>query len=413
MFSLRPNQQHPNNRVSIIGGSIAGLFAANLLHRSGWDVQVYERSAQDLDGRGAGIVTHPELIEALKVAGVTLDSRFGIHVQKRVTIARDGSILGTRDVAQRLTSWSHVYRLLRDAFPTERYHYNKRLTQVTQDQASVRALFADGSQVNADLLVGADGLRSPIRQSLAPAVSPQYAGYVAWRGMVDAGRLSKRVLSDIFPYFAFDLPPNEQMLAYPVAGVTNSARRSYNFVWYRPADQASTLADMLRDDHGKIWPEGIPPPLIRESVILAARKAAQDVLSPQFAEVVERTEHLFFQPIFDLQSQQIAFDRVALIGDAAFVARPHCGMGVTKAAGDAIAITRFLNSTLTIQQALLNYEAERLTIGSSIVDHGRALGAYMQAQISTAEEKLRAERYRTPEAVMRETALPPALSIKP
>ena len=406
------NKHHPHNRVIIVGGSIAGLFAANLLHRSGWDVHVFERSVEDLQGRGAGIVTHPELVEALALAGITVNESFGVKVEKRVTIARDGLLVGTRDVAQVLTSWSRVYRLLRGAFPKERYHNGKHLTEFAQDENGVQAQFADGDVVEADVLIGADGLRSPIRQAILPEVVPKYAGYVAWRGLVDEEQLSERVLTDIFPYFSFDLPPKEQMLAYPVAGLKNSTKpgkRRLNFVWYRPADEASTLMDMLRDDHGKVWPDGIPPPLIRQSVIKAARKAAHDVLSPQFAEVVAKTESLFFQPIFDLESQQIAFDRIAILGDAAFVARPHCGMGVTKAAGDAVALAKALNANKSIEKGLLAYEKERMKVGGIIVDHARALGAYMQAQISTPAQKKRAELYRTPEAVMRETALPPPM----
>ena len=85
----------------------------------------------------------------------------------------------------------------------------------------------------------------------------------------------------------------------------------------------------LTDATGKVWMDGIPPPLIRPEVPVEARQAARDVLAPQFAEMVEKTESLFFQPIFDLEAKQLAFGRVALLGDAAFVARPHCGMGVT------------------------------------------------------------------------------------
>lgn len=407
MHALNSDAPLPANRVIIIGGSIAGLFAANVLHQAGWDVQVFERSASDLEGRGAGIVTHPELIDALAHIGIAFVDELGVTVKKRVTMARDGSRLGSREVPQLLTSWSKVYRLLRDQFPSNRYHNSKQLTEFAQNENGVSVRFADGSEANADLLIGTDGLRSIIRQTVAPEIIPNYAGYIAWRGIVDEAVLSERVLSDIFPYFAFDLPPNEQMLAYPVAGLEGSGRQRYNFVWYRPAHQSATLADMLRDEQGKVWLEGIPPPLIRKSIIADARKAAHELLSPQFAEVVEKTEHLFFQPIFDLQSERLAFGRVTLLGDAAFVARPHCGMGVTKAAGDAIALAKALSTTTSIELGLLDYERHRLTIGRRIVDHGRALGAYMQAQISTPEEKRRAEAYRSPEAVMRETALPP------
>lgn len=398
-------------RAIVVGGSLGGLFAANLLLRAGWDVQVHERVADMLEGRGAGIVTHPELMAALNEAGVRVDDSIGVTVQQRVTLARDGSRRGAQPMPQTLTAWARLYSVLKEAFPAQRYHSGRQLQSFSQDAQGVSAVFSDGHTAQGDLLVAADGLRSMVRQALLPAVRPQYAGYVAWRGLVDESALSGAVLSDAFPYFAFGLPPQEQMIAYPVAGRDNSVapgRRRYNFVWYRPADEITTLRDMVTDAQGRVWPEGIPPPLIRPEVLAQAREAARQVLASQFAEVVAKTDSLFFQPIFDLESPSLAFGRIAILGDAAFVARPHCGMGVTKAAGDAVALNRALNGTDDVVAALKAYESQRVEFGRRVVGHARDLGAYMQAQLRTPQERAMAERYRTPEVVMRETAVPMA-----
>jgi 2-polyprenyl-6-methoxyphenol hydroxylase-like FAD-dependent oxidoreductase len=98
--------------------------------------------------------------------------------------------------------------------------------------------------------------------------------------------------------------------------------------------------------------------------------------------------------------------RVALVGDAAFVARPHTGMGVTKAASDAVALADALAGAPDLDAALSEYDRRRRRFGSALVAHARRLGAYMQAQILTPAERAMAERFRTPEAVMRETAVP-------
>jgi 2-polyprenyl-6-methoxyphenol hydroxylase-like FAD-dependent oxidoreductase len=100
----------------------------------------------------------------------------------------------------------------------------------------------------------------------------------------------------------------------------------------------------------------------------------------------------------------MAFGRVALIGDAAFVARPHVGAGVSKAAEDALALVRNLAGTADIAEALRRFETERLPIGHKIIARARHLGAYMQAQRRTPEEREAAERHRSPEAVIVETA---------
>jgi 2-polyprenyl-6-methoxyphenol hydroxylase-like FAD-dependent oxidoreductase len=134
--------------------------------------------------------------------------------------------------------------------------------------------------------------------------------------------------------------------------------------------------------------------------------AAHALLAPQFAEVVTRATQPLFQPIFDLEVPKMAFGRIALLGDAAFVARPHCGMGVTKAAGDAMALVTELRRHADTADALSKYSSVRTQFGAAIVQHARHLGAYMQAQLKNETEREMAERYRTPEAVMRETAVP-------
>lgn len=395
-------------KAIVIGGSIGGLFAANLLHRAGWEVHIYEQVSAALESRGAGIVTHPELLDALTKAGVTVDASLGIQVDERITLAADGTRTATYRYPQILTAWGRLFTLLSAAFPAERYHSAKVLSRFHQDVHSVTATFADGDSVSADLLIAADGVRSLTRQTLVANARPRYAGYIAWRGMVEESALSDRALTEMFPYFAFGLPEHEQMIAYPVAGTNNTVepgKRRYNFVWYRPADEATTLRDMLTDASGKVWPEGIPPPLIQPHHLAQAREAARQVLAPQFAEMLEKTTQLFFQPIFDLESTQLVFGRIALLGDAAFVARPHVGMGVTKAAEDAISLVQALTVHADMTNALSEYQTTRIASGKHIVARARGLGAYMQAQISTPYERAMAEKYRSAEAVMAETAV--------
>src|SRR4029077_5946190 len=110
-------------------------------------------------------------------------------------------------------------------------------------------------------------------------------------------------------------------------------RRAYNIVWYRPVGREA-LADLCTDAEGRHHAAGIPPPLSRLDVIARIKADAKTVIAPQIAEIFVRTTP-FFQPIYDLISPQIVFARVALAGDAAFVAPPHAGAGTTKAALDA------------------------------------------------------------------------------
>jgi 2-polyprenyl-6-methoxyphenol hydroxylase-like FAD-dependent oxidoreductase len=400
-------------RALIAGGSLGGLLAANMLHRAGWDVLVLERANATLSGRGAGIVTHPELFDCLETAGLTIDDKIGVPVPGRVTLGRDGRTVQESALPQILTAWGRLYHLLKAALPADLYCFGAGLRAFEQDGTGVAVTLADGSQHQADILIGADGIRSTVRQQLLPLIRPSYAGYVAWRGLTDEAVLSEATHRAIFERFAFCLPPGEQMLGYPVAGTGDNlspGHRRFNFVWYRPADEQSQLPDLLTDEQGHRHDDGIPPQLIRADVQQAMLQAADEVLAPQFAEIVHKATQPLVQPIYDLDSPQLAFGRVVLLGDAAFVARPHCGMGVTKAAGDAKALTQSLMQMPDDPvQALKAYDRKRQPTGRFLVGHARSLGAYMQAQILTPEERQMAERYRSVEAVMRETAVSPAL----
>jgi 2-polyprenyl-6-methoxyphenol hydroxylase-like FAD-dependent oxidoreductase len=346
----------------------------------------------------------------LRRCGVLIDESFGIDLPGRITLDRQGKVVAELPLRQIMTAWGRVYRLLRDNFPDAAYHQDYSLERVEQDAGSVTAIFADGKQTTGDLLIGADGIRSTVRAQFLPEIQPAYAGYVGWRGLVDERALSPATHAALMERFAFCLPTAEQMLGYSVAGADNSTKpgsRRYNFVWYRPADEELALPDLLTDASGHRHQISIPPPLIRPEILANTKRDAQTLLAPQFAEVVERTPQLFFQPIYDVESPRIAFGRVAIIGDAAFTARPHIGMGVTKAAGDAMALAQALAATSDCHAALSAFAEKRQPYGTKIIAHTRHLGAYLQAQLKTPHEREMAERYRTPEMVMRETAVPP------
>lgn len=370
-------------KILVIGGSLGGLFAANILLRQGHDVTLLEKAMGSMDGRGAGIVTHDALADALRAAGVTVDESLGVPVTGRVTLGSDGERLGEMVLPQVLTSWSRLYHMLKESFPNERYLQGKTVKTVTQDDNGVQVSCEDGSKHEAELLIASDGIRSVVRAQVAPNIQPEYAGYIAWRGVCDESHLSKYTLDTLFNYFGFCLPNGEQMLGYPVAGPGNNTQvgqRRYNFVWYRPASEDQELIDLLTDADGNYFPFGIPPLKVSWKHIAKMREAARAILAPQYAEILEKTATPFLQPIYDVRSEQIVFGRIALMGDAAFVGRPHVGMGVTKAGDEALVIARHISALGATPEALAAYGRERLALGQQVVARAQYLGRYMQAQ---------------------------------
>jgi 2-polyprenyl-6-methoxyphenol hydroxylase-like FAD-dependent oxidoreductase len=198
-------------RAIVVGGSLGGLFAASMLQREGWEVEVFERTPEALTGRGAGIVTHPELFEALATAGVVVDDSIGVHVDTRVTLARDGAVVSDRQMPQTLTAWGKMYDVLGKAF-SGAYRTGATVTAVDSHADHAVVTLQDGSTHRADMVIAADGFRSGVREQLLPSVGLEYAGYVAWRGLVDEADISPGTHAAIFDKFAFCLPAHEQIL---------------------------------------------------------------------------------------------------------------------------------------------------------------------------------------------------------
>jgi 2-polyprenyl-6-methoxyphenol hydroxylase-like FAD-dependent oxidoreductase len=409
---MRPDRKETRRRRAVaIGGSMSGLFAAAFLRKIGWDVDVYERSPVELVGRGAGITTHPELLAALTLCGAGT-RELGITVEKRITIDRKGRVIGERRLPQILTSWDRLQRLLRDAVPAKNHHLGCNFARVEQDGSEVRVHFGGGQVERADLLIGADGIRSGVRAQVAPHVQPSYAGYYIWRGAPAEAALAPATLADIFPHFAFFLPERQQVIGYPICGLDNDLRpghRRYNFIWYRVAD-AQALADMCVDAEGRQHPFSVPPPLIRAELIAAMRRDAAEEMPPAFLDVVKNVERPFFTPIYDFCSPCTVFGRTILLGDAASSARPHMGFGVAKAGDDARALADALADHDDIDRALAHYQAVRHPVSERIVRHGRKLGTHLGVGLRTPEDRSMWKQLQDYRAMMDWVAVPDFLA---
>jgi 2-polyprenyl-6-methoxyphenol hydroxylase-like FAD-dependent oxidoreductase len=392
-------------RALIVGGSMSGLLAGLLLRRAGWHVEIFERVESEMAGRGAGIVAQPDLIATLRRLGID-PTDLGVAITTRKILDLSGGVAASLACPQVLTSWERVYRALRDELPSELYHRGRGVRQFEQSEDGVTVHFSDGGSARGDLLVGTDGIRSTIRRQCLPDLVPCYAGYVAWRALIPEAAFPPAIHRELFHYMTFCLPPGEQCLGYPVSGPDDDLRpghRRYNVVWYRPADEHTELRQLLTDETGVTHEISIPPPLIARAAIAEMRAAAERLLAPQLREVVGMIAEPILQPIYDLETPRMAFGRVAIIGDAAFVARPHVAAGVAKAADDAAALVAALASG-EVAAALTRFEAARLPVGRRIIERARHLGAYLQAT-QTAEERARSERHGIPEAVLAETAV--------
>jgi 2-polyprenyl-6-methoxyphenol hydroxylase-like FAD-dependent oxidoreductase len=371
-----------NKRAIIIGGSLGGLFTGILLRSIGWDVNIYERSPHSLDSRGGGIVLQPDVVEAFERAGIYYKHKIGVVANERYYLNSDGNISEKMPMRQILTSWNMLYGTMRRHFHEEHYHQGKTLIDIHQDNDSVTAIFADNSSDTGDLLVGADGPGSTVRQLLLPDASYRYAGYVAYRGLVNETELDEQVANLLTERFVFYQFPNSHILQYVIPGEDESlmpGQRRFNWVWYVNYDEKTELPQILTDKSGKCHNYSISPGMLAPKVELEMRHYASTVLNPPFQKLVAATREPFVQAILDLGVNQMAFGRVALLGDAAFIPRPHTAASTAKAAANAIALTDALvNTDYNVPKALTAWEPAQLSYGNYLLNNGQMLGKRSQ-----------------------------------
>ncbi len=365
-------------RALVIGGSLGGLLAANTLRTIGWRVDVFERSPHALDSRGGGIVLQPDVLHAFHFAGIRPAGALGVASGDRIYLDRAGDVVRRDYQPQTQTSWNMLHSTLRRALPDDCIHPGETLERIEQAGGQVRAVFASGRVETGDLLIGADGARSTVRALVLPDVAPDYAGYVAWRGLVPEADLdadSRAVLDGVF---AFQHDDGEQMLLeYLVPGEDGSTapgRRRWNWVWYRKVPEVA-LPAVLTDRAGRTHAFSLPPGALPDAQAALLRADALDFLAPQFDALVQRTKEPFVQAILDLAVPRMVFGRVLLLGDAAFVPRPHTAGGAAKAAANALALAQALQrSDQPIDARLKEWEVLQLRAGRAMVDWGRRLG---------------------------------------
>jgi 2-polyprenyl-6-methoxyphenol hydroxylase-like FAD-dependent oxidoreductase len=364
-------------RALIIGGSLGGLATAVALRAIGWRVDVFERSPHALDSRGGGLVLQPDVLELFEFAGLAQHAPLAVPSADRIFLDRKGDVVQRGYQPQSQTSWNMLYSTMRASLPDDCVHPGLTLESFTQEGNQVSARFTSGRVESGDLLVGADGAHSTVRKLLLPNAVPAYAGYVAWRGLVPEMALAaqhRRLLDGVF---AFQHEGDNMLLEYMVPGedgATEAGRRRWNWVWFRKI-ATPDLPAVLTDRDGRTHLFSLPPGALREHYAEALRRDAGQLLAPPFSALVQHTAEPFIQLILDLEVEQMVFGRVLLLGDAAFVPRPHTAGGSAKAAANALALALALKRTdRPIEQALRSWESFQLKAGLAMTASGKRMG---------------------------------------
>jgi len=370
-------------RVAVVGGSIAGLTAANLLRDAGCEVDVYERSNVLLSGFGTGIVVQPELVRyMLERTTVTLEELSVPSTSMRYFNAEAGLQIGEVAADWRFTAYNAVYRQLLDAFGLDRYHLGWMLTSIGESDSRPIAHFEGRPPVEADLIVCADGVGSVARSTLL-GVTPQYAGYVTWRGMVDEEALSAETWRFFQDAFTYGLLHDSHIIAYPIPRVSPEGALlgtpRLNFQWYWNVAEGPDLDQLMTDASGVRRPVSVHHDMLASATLESLHARASTQLSEPFRELITAARQPFVTVLADAEINQMAFRGIALIGDAAITPRPHAAAGAAKAALDGWnLVEKLVHAEGHVQEALAAWEPVQLEIGHAYLKKVRAMAQVLQ-----------------------------------
>jgi salicylate hydroxylase len=340
-------------KVVIIGAGIGGLTAAVALGRRGCEVALYERAAR-LEEVGAGLQIGPNAVKVFRALGLE-DAlrRHAFEPTYMVSLTWDEARLRHREPLKTVASAQYgapymtahradIHNMLRGAFGDTPLRLAANCVGADTLNDGAVARFADGSAVEADAVVGADGIRSAIRAQNFGADQARFTGMMAWRCMVPMDCAPTRVgpgngvTLERGEYFGW-IGPNGHVICYPIG---------------RDGD----VLNIFAGHYSQEWvEESWSVPSSREELI-AAKAGWNDALLNMFHHV----EGVFKWGIYDRDPvPEWTRGRVTLLGDAAHPTMPTLAQGANMAIEDGYVLARQLVQHDDVETALLAYAAER------------------------------------------------------
>jgi 2-polyprenyl-6-methoxyphenol hydroxylase-like FAD-dependent oxidoreductase len=334
-----------NSRIGIIGAGTSGVYLASLLIQQGFQVDLFEK-APVARTDGCGILIVQAGMQALHQGNPQISQKIinsGTPVRFFEFRNLDGGVISSESVTYdenqlpgMLVHRRAILEALLDALPPDSIRFNAELGSITQTENSAIARFKDGSHWEGDLLVGADGIVSKVRQFVVPGVELCYLGDLVWRGIVTDNNFCAE---------------GNYLLYVRSRGIyanfVNLGANRTHWGFFLEKEQADFEVGTLQPTNITIPPEELA-------------KLPKDARN-----VIESTplENIVCRYSYDIDPLPKLYDgRVILIGDAAHAKSPTRARGMTSGWEDALSLSQHLSSSANIAEALANFQAERLPI---------------------------------------------------
>jgi 6-hydroxynicotinate 3-monooxygenase len=332
-------------RIAVVGAGLGGLTAAGFLQRSGFAVKVYEQ-APAFSRIGAGIILSANVTKVLRRLGLE-DGLIAAGIKSRSYVSRawdTGEIMAefvfdTESERRYGGAYVHIHRgdlhaVLERGVAPGTIAFDHQLVDLRQTNDSMRLLFADGTAAEADIVIGADGIRSKVREFLLGGEPPQFVGAVAYRAIFPAHRLNRFKIPDCTKWWGAD----RHCLPYYLTG-----RRDEVY--------AIGVVPASAWDHGDT---SIPTSRARYLKSFAG-------FHSDLQRVLEAVDSVTLWPIFDRERNDCwSGGRMVLLGDACHPMRPFMAAGGAMAVEDAAILSRCLATFDEPAAAFQCYEATRI-----------------------------------------------------
>lgn len=319
-------------RIAIVGAGLGGVTAAILLQKAGQHVVVYERAPQ-LARVGAGINLGPNLLKVMEKAGVAHRMKeVGVNITSSLSRVWDtGEILWNRlDVeAESRFGWGPIAMhrgdmidVMAEAVAPGTIQFNKELIGIEQGDTGTKLVFADGTSHEADIIIGADGVNSKVREIILGPEPPTYTGFVAYRSIFPTAALGDyRLGSDSAKWWSDDRHPAAEDRHFIIYYLTNRRDEVY-FVTGSPEPN---------------WPGGVSSIPATKAEI----KTCYEGFHEEIQRVIDAADNISKWPLLERNPLPLWSEgNIVVLGDACHPMKPHMGQGAAMAIEDAAVLVR-------------------------------------------------------------------------